>query len=591
MLNSDILTVYGVVLCMLILLYREYVQPALIFLFAILVFYAKGIIDIDEIVAGFSNQQILLIFLLLIISDTIKKTAALDDFIQKLFNPKLTFKGFIFRMGLLVSGLSAWLNNTPVVAFTTPYVYDWAKKKGISPSKVMIPLSFAAILGGTATLIGTSTNLIVNGLATDAGLPGLELFDFYYIGIPLIVVGLLYLAFISYGILPKRKTFATEYLEKRKEYTVETYVSENSELKGKTVEEANLRNLKGLFLVEIVREEKVIAPVTPREVIRENDILIFAGDTETVADLVKTRKGLSLSLPPDCNIKQENIEVVEVVISSKSYLVGRKAKKANFRKKYDAAILAIQRDGERLSGKIGEIELKVGDLLLLIVGKEFHTKHEVDQDLYIVSKVKKFHFFDRRKRTVLFGGLITVLLLASFKVISLFIGLLSLFALLSLLNVLKLNDVKRSMDLNLFFILVLALAVGKAITNSGAGNHLANALISLLPQSPFYALIGIYLITNLITIFVTNAAAVAITFPIAVAVANQLGIADIKPFLLTIAFAGSAGFITPFAYQTNLMVYSAGNYKFKDFVKVGVPLTILYMAISLLIIGYVFGYL
>ena len=590
MLNSDILIVYGVILCMLILLYREYVQPALIFLFAVLIFYAKGIIEIDEIVQGFSNSQILLIFLLLIISDIIKKTAVLDKSIDKIFKPGLSFKGFTFRMTFLVSGMSAWLNNTPIVAFITPYVYEWAKKKGISPSKVLLPLSYLAILGGTATLIGTSTNLIVNGLAIEAGYPSLELFDFFYIGIPLIIIGALFIAFFGFKLLPSRKALSSDFKEHQREYLVETFVPENSELIGKTIDDAKLRNLKGLFLAEIIRDDKLIAPVSPREVIKKSDVLIFAGETKTIADLVKSNIGLSLSLPEDCTLlKHKDIEVVEVIVSPRSYLVGKRAKRANFRKKYDAAILAIQRDGEKLSGKIGEVELQVGDLLLLITGEEFQEKPEVDQDLYVISRVRKFHYFNRQKRLVLFGGLIAALLLESFKLVPIFIGILGLLSILSLLKIIKIEDIKRSLDLNLFFILVFALALGKAITNSGAGDFLAHSMLSILPNSPLFALIGIYIITNIITVFVTNAAAVAITFPIAMSITHQMGITDIKPFLLAIAFAGSAGFITPFGYQTNLMVYGPGNYKFKDYLRLGLPLTIIYMVISISIIAFYFN--
>lgn len=589
MLNSDILVVYGVVLSMLVLLYREYFQPALIFLFAILIFYLKGIINVDEIVSGFSNTQILLIFLLIIISEIIKKTAALDQFIQHFFKETLSYKSFILRMGTLVSTLSAWFNNTPIVAFMTPFVYDWARKKGISPSKVMMPLSFVAVIGGTATLIGTSTNLIVNGLAVEAGYHELEIFDFYYIGIPIIVLGILFLAFFGNKILPSRKTFSTDFKEHSREYLVETSVPEGSKLIGKSIDEAELRNLQGLFLVEIHRRSKTIAPVSPREVIKKDDILIFAGETQTITELIKNSGELSLSLPDDFNGNfHQDTEVIEVVVSSKSYLIGKKAKKANFRKKYDAAILAIRRNGERLSGKIGDTELQVGDLLLLIAGKDFSSRPEVEQDLYVISNIKRIQYFDRRKKSILFIGLLLALVLSALKVLPLFVGMLGLLSILSLFRIIRLEDIKRSLDINLLLILVLALAMGKAITNSGAGDYLAHSLLSILPDSPIFALIGIYVITNIITLFVTNAASVAIAFPIAVSIVNQSGYADLKPFLLAITFAASAAFMTPFGYQTNLMVMGAGNYRFKDYFRLGLPLTIIYGACVIVILGLTF---
>ncbi len=589
--DLKIIIVFVVIVVMLAVLYKEVVHPSLVFLISVLIFYFSDIITLDEIVSGFSNQQILLIFLLLIISDIIKRSSIFDHVIDKIFNTRIGYKGFLLRMSLIVSPISAWLNNTPIVALMMPYVHDWAQKKKISVSKVMLPLSLIAILGGTATLVGSSTNLIVNGLAIESGIESLGLFDFYFVGIPLVIMGTLFIIFFSKRLLPDRRNIWDDLSEKTREYIVETVVPKESPFIGKTVLENKLRNLRGLFLVEIIRDGRPIAPVSPRERIHEGDFLLFAGETKTIMDLISNEDTLELA-PVSKELlekKNENIELVEVIVSHKSELIGKTPKETNFRKKYDAAIVAVQRYGSRVSGKLGRITFNVGDLIILVTGKDFQARPEADRDFYRISRLKHMQYFGKPKKIILFGGLIAAFLLASFKILPLFAGLLLLLLLLALQKTITLDDLKKTLDLNLFFILVLALAIGKAVHNSGAADFIAENVLHLFSHDPISILIGIFIITVIITNFVTNAAAVAITFPIAISMAAQSGINDVKPFILTVAIAGSAGFLTPFSYQTNLMVYGPGNYRFKDYLKIGIPLTIIYMITCIIAIAYFFN--
>jgi di/tricarboxylate transporter len=589
MLTHDIIIVIAVILFVIVSLYKEIVRPVATFVIAVLVLNLFGIIKSSDLLAGFANEQLAIIFLLLILSDIIKKTGILNGIIHKIFNPSISYQGFLGRLMLMAGSHSVWINNTPLVAIMIPQVISWAKKKGISPSKVLIPLSYATILGGTATLVGTSTNLVVNGLAVNAGLPSLKMFDFTYVGIPLIILGYLYMALIGHKLLPSRKDPLAQFQEQSREYLIETVANPNSALIGQTVDAANLRNLRGLFLVEIVRQNKQIVPVSPDEIIQANDILIFAGATDTIIDLIKDPKGLSL--PSQGSIQgQDKVEIVEVVISAQSALNNTIVKEISFRGNYDAAIVAINRNGERLSGKIGEVELKSGDLLLLAAGKDFKNRSAVSQDFYVISNLDQIQKVNPYVAWFIMLGTISTFFLAGREILPLFTGLLILITIIVGMKVARFGEIKRAMDIDLFAILALSLAVGKAISNSGADKYFASHIISAI--EPFHSkvalLFGIYIITNVLAMVVTNKAAVAITFPIALSMTSSLGI-DPKPFILAIAFAGCGEFITPFGYQTNLMVYGPGGYKFIDYVKIGVPLTIIYMLVSVLVLSYMYN--
>ncbi len=567
-------------------LYSEKFHPAAIFFIAVSILVVAGIISPNEALSGFSNPSIAVILLLLIISNIIQKSGIVNYYLSKILSENLSYKSFIGRMFLSVSSISAFLNNTPIVAMLLPYVYHWSNKKDIPPSKLLIPLSYAAILGGTITLIGTSTNLVVNGLAIENGVEAFHIFDFAYVGIPATILGFLYIYFIGYRLLPSREDPLKSFFKKKKEYMVETIVKENSKLIGKSVREAKLRNLKGLFLAEILRKNKKISPVSPEEIIEENDILIFVGETEAITDLISSNYGLSL--PDFCNLNEEKVDIVEVVISNNSSLINKKVRETDFRAKYDAAILAIHRNGEKLKGKIGEVILKPGDLLLLLTGKDFWKRAEDTTDFYVISKIKELFNVDRKKGNIAFFGFLFTIIFSAIGVIPLFTGLILLITLLVLFKISTYSEIKKGLDINLAIIAALSMAVGKGIINSGLAELIALYIKDLLlPFGIIGALAGIYLITNILTEFVTNVAAASIVFPIALSTANILSVEPMA-FLLAVAFGASASFITPIGYQTNLMVYSAGNYRFKDFLKVGLPLAILYGIICICILYIVF---
>ena len=591
MFDIDIIIVFLVLVFIIVVLYKEWIGAAFTFVIAILILGISGIITPFEMLHGFANEQIAVILFLLLLGDTIRKTNVIEFIFDKIFRGAKSYKGFTGRMVFLVAGFSGFFNNTPLVAVMMPYVHSWSKRNNISPSKLLIPLSYAAILGGCATLIGTSTNLIVNGLLMDQeiipNIDSLNLFDFAYVGVPMIIIGGLYLIFIGNRLLPSREDTITDFTSKKREYIVETKVIANSEYIGKSIEDAGLRNLKGLFLVEIIRSNFKMPAVPSSEIIKENDLLLFAGDTETITDLVNSTSGLVIPAVQGNSINGK-IEIVEIVVSHSSQLINKTAKESNFRGQYDASIVAIHRDGDRVSGKIGDVALRAGDVLMLFSGADFNSRVNDSSDFYLISKLSDVNKLELYKLILLIGGTFLAIFLSAIHVISLFKALLILIVILYIMKIINIKDIHRGFDYNLLVIIALSLALGKAMINTGVADIVSDILITVfLPFGEIGVLVGIYLITALLTSYITNAATVAIIFPISLSMSVSLGL-NPMPFILIVAFAAAATFITPIGYQTNLMVYGPGRYKFNDFFKIGFPLTIIYLVVTVGILYFMY---
>jgi len=568
------------------LLIKEIFPPPIVFFVAISILVLFNILSPQEALSGFSNVQIATIVLLLISSYAIQKLKVLPIIFSKILHYHEPYRQFLLKLMALVSFFSAFLNNTPIVTLLIPYVSDWAKRNNLPLSKVLIPLSYSAIVGGTITLIGTSTNLLVAALYEKyAGKP-LNLWDFTPIGLFLAIALILYFYFLGYKYLPDREEPIKSFIKQAKNYLVELHISQNSPLIGKTIKEAGLRNLKGLFLAEIIRGGKIIRPVNPSEMLQKDDILIFVGNTKAINDLLNMNLGLEP--PKGCHLPFQTLDVIEAVIPSNSLLIGKTIKELNFRAKYDAAVIGIHRRGEILRGKLGTIKLKAGDLLLLWAGKDFYKKLEDFSEIYVLNQVGNIYKFPYKKGILLFIIFLIIIFLSSLQIISLFKGLLLYILLLLILKTLSFSEIKKNIDLNLVFTASLSLALGKAMITTGLADYIAATIIQI---SKFSGVLGViitlYLITYIFTEFVTNLAAAAITFPIAVSLAEHLQI-ELKPLALLIAFAASGSFISPVGYQTNLIIFSLGNYKFSDFVKIGLPVSILYGFITITLIYFIY---
>ena len=571
-----------VILFLIISLYKNLMGPGFTFMIAIAVLGITGILTPKEMLHGFANEQLAVIIILLLIGEIIRKSTLLDSFFNSFFKNTTSYRKFILKLIFPVSGLSAIINNTPLVAIIMPYVHNWGKENGISSSKLLIPLSYAAILGGTATLIGTSTNLVVNGMVSDQTIikdfNSLGIFDFTPVGLSMIIIGGIYLVLASNKLLPDRRDPIDDIALKSREYIVEVKVSKGSGFHNKNVEQANLRNLKGLFLVEIIRNNKSISPVKPQTMIFEEDYLIFAGNTLTIADMIESNKALK---PSQLGMfsKRHKTALVEVVVSPNSSLIDKTVKETGFRGKFDAAIIAVHRNGEKLRGKIGEIILKPGDLLLLITGEDFEERID-NKDFYILNNVRNIDKMPMTQSLLMAGGLLTSIILSSLNIVPLFNSLVIFLIILFLTKIASPKDIYKSINYNLIMIIALSLALGTAITKTGVATDISNIFVEFFkPYGIFSIFMGIFILTNLLSSIITNIGAVAVVFPVAISLAAQLGV-DPKPFALLVAFAGAASFITPIGYQTNLMVYGPGGYNFKDFMKIGLPMSIIYMLVA-----------
>ncbi len=572
-----------IVFLLVISLYKEWVNPALSFFGAVVALLLGGILTPDEALKGLANQQIAIIFLLMLITAGIRSVFG-GEFFQRLFSDNLTPKKFLLKMMVSVSLISAFLNNTPIVAFMIPYVRDWAERNNQSASKFLIPLSFATITGGMITVIGTSTNLILLGLINEYDQSSLVFTDFVYLGIIVTVFTWCYFYFYGYGKLPDNAPKIEGVKNHIKEYIVETMVFKNSPLIGKTVVDGGLRNLKDLFLVEIIREDRVISPVSPDEILRENDYLFFSGDTQSIYKLINEDNGLQVPKEDRMELRGQ-FNFTEAVIPASSDLIGTRIKDSDFRKRYNASIVALHRNGRRVSGKVGEMTLSGGDFLLLLTGENARSSiHE--RNLFLISSPKKV---DKNKAWWLKGvGILSLLslILGVLGIIPLFIA--CLFILLAMVGtkLLNLPEIRRQLDLSLLMILVCSLAIGVALVKSGAADLVAGTLFDYIkPYGTILVVVALFVLTTILTALITNAAAVSIMFPIAMSLATLSGIST-TPFFIVIAFAASGDFITPIGYQTNLMVYGPGGYSFKDFFKVGLPLTIIYTVTCIVFISW-----
>ncbi|MBL3655624.1 SLC13 family permease [Fulvivirga sediminis] len=575
--------VIAVILLLFVSIYLELVKPSVSFLFAIIIFIIFGIITPSQVLDGFSNQSIASVVLLILITAGVRSNFNVEIFLNKIFGRAKTYRGFLFSMMSKVALLSSFVNNTPVVVLLTPYVFNWGKQRGISPSKLLIPLSYSTIIGGMITVIGTSTTLVLNGFLLEHGIGGLDTNSLFIVGSTVAVCCIGFLALFSKKLLPNHTDFIEKFESNKRQYLIEKRLSENSPLIGKSISEGGLRNLNGVYLVEIVRGEKLISPVTPKEIIQPNDVLIFAGNTDNIVDLTLTDIGVHLpeKLSPQSNGK---VKVVEGVVSANSSLIGKTIKSSNFRERYDAAVIAVHRNGEKLSGKIGRMSIKAGDVLLMYVGADFNDRVDLYKDLYVITGETKEIGTDQKQNYKIIILLTIVAALAISRAFSLFVSLLIIFTVMIGMRLISMKNIKRDLDVNLVSILVLSLALGEAIINTGTGEFAAKYAINLLePYGPIALMAGIMLITTLLTSFITNVGAVSIAFPLTLAICSDLGISG-DPFYLALAFSASAAFLTPVGYQTNLIIYGPGGYNFKDFLKIGLPITLIYLGIALSVI-------
>ncbi len=574
----------AVVFLTLFAMVKEFAGPDLVLMAGLFTLAAFGVLTPRETFEGFANPALAAVGALFIVSAALRETGALEATVGRLMDRTRSERGGLARICPSVAALSAFLNNAPIVAMMTPTVIDWARRRGLSPSRFLIPLSYSSILGSTTTVIGTSTTLTIAGLMSESGLEEMGFFELAPVGIPVAIAGLAFIQFVGPKLLPTRHDPAEDLGDRRREYTTSMIVEEQCPLIDQTVEEAGLRHLPGLFLVEIGRAGHIITPIGPDQLIRSGDRLVFAGVVSTIVDLQRIRGLVPATDDEEPAPARPEHRLVEAVISASSPLIGQSIRDANFRTFYDAAVIAVHRNGERVAGKIGEIVLEAGDTLLLQGAPGFLRAHRNSPDFYLVSEIAGTETLRYDRAGMAIGILILMVLAASLGAFPISIAAFLAAGLLLATRSISGASARRSVDWSILIVIGASFGIALAMQKTGAAEAIAG-LIAFAAGSvgPVAALIVVYLTALLLAELLHHNAAVALMFPIAVETANLVGV-DPRGFVMAVAIAGCCAFASPVTYQTHLIVYGPGGYRFTDFVRVGLPLNAICAVIAIVLI-------
>jgi di/tricarboxylate transporter len=578
----------AVIVALVGVLVTERVPPSVAMGSAVVLLYLLGVVDEAQAFSGFSNIAPLTVAALYVLAGAADITGALSGLTRRALgrgagSERRTLARMLFPV-MLASGFVA---NTPLVAMLAPRITTWARRTGRSPSRFLIPLSYAAILGGVITVLGTSTNLVVSGLLHDAGQPSLGVFEITRVGLPIALVGIVVITLVTPLLLPVRRA-PDEDLASVREFTMEMLVLPDSPLVGQSVAAAQLRNLQGVYLVEILREERTVAPVAPEEVLEPGDRLVFAGAVDRVIDL----QGVSgLVMAEEHHFTADGSighQFYEVVIAEGSLLNGSTLKAAEFRSTFGAAVIAIHRAGQRLGGKLGDLPLRAGDVLLLVAPEGFRNVARESSAFSVVAPYDGAAPLRRRGARLVELATLALVVLAGSGVVDLTKGAMGVVLALLLTRVITPAEARRSINLDIIAMIAFSFGLGAAAQASGLARSVAESLVSATSAWGDVGIVaGVALGTVLATELLSNNAAAALMFPVAVAVASQTGL-QLRPLAIVILLMASCSFISPIGYQTNTMVFGMGGYRFTDFTRVGLPLSITSVILAVLLVPVLF---
>jgi di/tricarboxylate transporter len=583
-------TTLGVLALVMALLLLTRAAPYLPLAGGLVILLTLGVISERELLEGLANPGMVTVGVLFAVVAGLRETGAMSWLAEPLLGRPRSIGSAQLRILAPVAVLSAFMNNTPLVAVMLPVVHDWARKLGISVSRLLLPLSYASILGGSCTLIGTSTILVVNGLilAELGEHHGLGMFEIARVGLPCAGVGLAYLLVVGHWLVPDRRPVLGIDDDPR-EYVVEMLVEPGSPLAGRTIEQAGLRHLPGLYLMEIDREDQVLPAVSSSVALRERDRLVFAGIVESVVDLRRIR-GLVPATNQVFKLDAEvtNRSLVEAVVSQSCPIIGMTIRDGQFRTRYNAAVIAVARHGQRIRQKIGDIVLQAGDTLLLEARASFAGQHRNSRDFFLVSQVEDSALIRHDRAWV--SLLILAAMVAAVPLGGLSMLNASLLAAggMILTRCTSASAALRSIDWQVLLVIAAAFGIGRAMQTSGAAEEITRRLIGFAGEEPLLILAVLCGVTMLFTNVINAKAAAVLMFPIAIATAEKLSTPDVSvspmPFAIAIMMGATASFATPIGYQTNLMVMGPGGYRFTDYLRVGLPLSILVWLTSVLLI-------
>jgi di/tricarboxylate transporter len=570
-----------VVLGMLVITRRP---PDAILVAGVSVLVLSGVLTPAQAISGLANEGVVTIAILFAVAAGLKETGAMSLLSRGLLGRPTSLTFAQTRIMLPVAGLSAFMNNTPLVAILLPAIQDWARQQQFALSKLLIPLSFASILGGACTLVGTSTNLIINGwLINEMDHPGLGMFEPAYIGIPCALIGMGMILLLNRWLLPDLKP-VLPMDESLRQYTVEVIVEKHGPVDGKTISQAGLRNLPQAFLMEIEHDNEIVPVVGPEHILHGGDRLVFVGVIDSVAELHKIH---GLIPAPDQILKLNSPRskriLIEAVVSNSCAMIGRTIKQAGFRSYYQAVVIAVARNGKKLPGRIGDIKLQPGDTLLLEALPSFVDQQHNNQDFYLISKVTDDHPPNYAKAPLALLILTGLVIVVALGWLSMFKAALMAAGLMIISGCCTATEARKAVDWQVFIAIAASIGLGKAMQVSGLDQVLVTPLLHLSDGQPYITLAVIYGCSMLLAAIITAKAAAVLMLPLAFAAAASLELAYM-PFVMAVLFACSMTIATPIGYPTNMMIYGPGSYRFMDYIKIGLPISLVLWMITVLLI-------
>lgn len=556
--------------------------PHVVLMSALTILSVTGVLTPSEALGGFANSGLITVAAMFAVAAGLHASGGIDLLVNRLLGKPASTRGAIIRLLLPVLPLSAFLNNTPVVATMIPAINAWTRKIGIAPSRLLIPLSYGAMIGGTLTMIGTSTNLVVAGqYEALTGRDDFGIFSITLVGLAVAITGSAFMILVLPRLLPDRSTrrpFAN-----MREFTVEVAVDPNGPLVGLTVEQAGLRELERLYLVEISRGKSVVTAAPSEEILQAGDRLVFAGETDAITDLLRIN-GLAASINDGTPLMEDRAErrLVEVVVSQSCAAVSQTVRSSKFHDRYGAIVLALARNGERIEGNLGNIIIQPGDTMLLEARPAFVSRQRYNKDFLVVNDLDSEP--PRHEKAVMAWAILGIAVLAAgVGVISMLNAALVAVAAMMLTGCLTVSQAEKSLDLPVLITIAASFALGTALEKTGVAAMLAQNMVALSGGRPWLLLVLTYTAVTLLTETITNNAAAVIMVPLALAITLEAGL-NPEPFMLAIMIAASASFATPLGYQTNLMVYGPGGYRFSDFLRAGIPMNIVVGATALTVL-------
>ncbi|CCI22405.1 conserved membrane hypothetical protein [Microcystis aeruginosa PCC 9809] len=581
---TPIILTLTVLVVALVAFVAEWLPVDLTALCVAIVLILLGLVTPEEGIAGFSNSATVTVMAMFVLSAGITRTGVIQVIRDRLLvwggkNPHQQ----VFVLGALVGPISAFINNTAVVAIFLPIVEDWCKKQKISPSKLLIPLSYATVLAGMITVVGTSTNILASGISAKLGYGEFSLFQFTALGLVTFLAGLIYLTIFAPKLLPDRKSSTGEFLEDdygSKVYLSEVIITPRSNLIGQTLSQSGLQRKFNFDVLELIRNKVHLPQPLADKVLNAGDILIVHSSRE---ELLKIKDERGLEIFADVKFQKGDIEsaittgeekLAEVLLLSNSRLIGTTLKDLKFRQRYNATVLAIRRGSELLQGRLGKIPLKFGDLLLVQGPKQSFIGLQTTRELLVLEE-KEIESLRQDKGIIALMITLLVIIIAAFDIQPILVTSLVGVVLMVITGCLKPGEVYGSIRWDIIFLLAGLIPLGTAMDNSGTTKWLADNLVAIGGNlSGFWILVFFYLITSVLTEILSNNAAVVLMIPVAVEVAKTLGLNPLA-FMYAVTFAASNSYLTPIGYQTNTMVYAPGGYKFLDFTRLGAPLNLI----------------